>query len=72
MGHLNFLLDEMGLDETGLDEMALNRANPLHGHQSLLASSIHVVSYQEPWLFLLFWAQCTHTQLLIFLLLFLL
>ena len=31
--------------------------------QSLLASSICVVSYQDPWLFLLFWAQCTHTQL---------
>ena len=25
MGHLHFLLDEMGLDEMGLDEMALNQ-----------------------------------------------
>ena len=25
MGHLHFLLEEMGLDEMGLDEMALNR-----------------------------------------------
>ena len=30
--------------------------------QSPPASQIRVVSYLVPWLFLLFWAQCTHAQ----------